>query len=152
MMGKINSKIAFIQKRCKNYSNISAEGLMYGIANIMAMRPEFLAVLLKQDDYEDREMFAIERRKASVIIRKAKLNLDLIKNGSSLVLPFFKGSEDSPFYRGITKLEEPVYFHTIVSYVIELFGMFGMDKEPVDWRKLGGLALAIVGIAVFQWE
>lgn len=119
MMGKINSKIAFIQKRCKNYSNISAEGLMYGIANIMAMRPEFLAVLLKQDDYEDREMFAIERRKASVIIRKAKLNLDLIKNGSSLVLPFFKGSEDSPFYRGLTKLEEPVYFHTIVSYVID---------------------------------
>ena len=40
----------------------------------------------------------------------------------------------------------------IVSYVIELFGMFGMEKEPIDWRKLGGLALAIVGIAVFQWE
>ncbi len=40
----------------------------------------------------------------------------------------------------------------IVSYVIELFGMFGMDKEPVDWRKLGGLALAIAGIAIFQWE
>lgn len=40
----------------------------------------------------------------------------------------------------------------IVSYVIELFGMFGMDKEPVDWRKLGGLALAIAGIGIFQWE
>ena len=40
----------------------------------------------------------------------------------------------------------------IVSYVIELFGMFGMEKEPIDWRKLGGLALAIVGIAIFQWE
>ena len=25
-----------------------------------------------------------------------------------------------------------------VSYVIELFGLFGMDKEPFSWRKLGG--------------
>ena len=39
-----------------------------------------------------------------------------------------------------------------VSYVIELFGMFGMDKEPFDWRKLGGLVLAVIGITIFQWE
>lgn len=39
-----------------------------------------------------------------------------------------------------------------VSYVIQLFGMFGMEKEPFSWRKLGGLVLAVVGIAVFQWE
>ena len=39
-----------------------------------------------------------------------------------------------------------------VSYVIELFGLFGMDREPFDWRKLGGLVLAIAGIAIFQWE
>lgn len=39
-----------------------------------------------------------------------------------------------------------------VSYLIELFGLFGMDKAPLDWRKLGGLLLAVIGIAVFQWE
>lgn len=39
-----------------------------------------------------------------------------------------------------------------VSYLIELFGLFGMDKAPLDWRKLGGLALAVIGIAIFQWE
>ena len=39
-----------------------------------------------------------------------------------------------------------------VSYIIELFGMFGMEKEPFDWRKLGGLVLAVIGIAIFQWE
>ena len=39
-----------------------------------------------------------------------------------------------------------------VSYVIEMFGMFGMDKEPFDWRKLGGLVLAVIGITIFQWE
>lgn len=27
-----------------------------------------------------------------------------------------------------------------VAYVIELFGMFGVEKEPLEWRKLGGLA------------
>lgn len=40
----------------------------------------------------------------------------------------------------------------IVSYVIELFGMFGVDKGEWEWRKIGGLALALIGIAIFQWE
>ena len=39
-----------------------------------------------------------------------------------------------------------------VSYLIELFGLFGMEREPFDWRKLGGLVLAVAGIAIFQWE
>ena len=39
-----------------------------------------------------------------------------------------------------------------VSYLIELFGLFGMEREPFDWRKLGGLLLAVVGIVIFQWE
>lgn len=39
-----------------------------------------------------------------------------------------------------------------VSYVIELMGLFGMDKEPFEWRKLGGLVLALIGIAIFQWK
>ncbi len=39
-----------------------------------------------------------------------------------------------------------------VAYVIELLGLFGVEKQPFDWRKAGGLALALVGIAVFQWE
>lgn len=39
-----------------------------------------------------------------------------------------------------------------VSYLIQLFGLFGTDETPFSWRKLGGLALAVIGIAVFQWE
>ena len=27
-----------------------------------------------------------------------------------------------------------------------------MDREPFSWRKAGGLLLAVVGIAVFQWK
>lgn len=39
-----------------------------------------------------------------------------------------------------------------VAYIIQLLGLFGMDREPFEWRKLGGLILAVIGIAVFQWE
>ena len=39
-----------------------------------------------------------------------------------------------------------------VSYLVELFGLFGMDKEPFEWKKLIGLAAAIIGIVIFQWE
>lgn len=40
----------------------------------------------------------------------------------------------------------------IVAYMIELFGMFGVDKQPFDWRKAIGMAVAIVGVIVFKWE
>jgi len=39
-----------------------------------------------------------------------------------------------------------------VAYLIQLFGLFGMDREPFSWRKAGGLLLAVAGIAVFQWK
>ena len=39
-----------------------------------------------------------------------------------------------------------------VAYCIELLGLFGMEKAPLDWRRVGGLALAIIGVAIFQWE
>ena len=39
-----------------------------------------------------------------------------------------------------------------VAYLTELFGLFGMEKAPWDWVKAGGLVLALVGIAIFQWE
>ncbi len=40
----------------------------------------------------------------------------------------------------------------IVSYLIELFGLFGMDKEPFEWRKLIGMGIAVAGIFIFQWK
>lgn len=40
----------------------------------------------------------------------------------------------------------------IVAYVIELFGLFGVDKEPLEWRKVIGMAIALIGVAIFQWK
>ena len=39
-----------------------------------------------------------------------------------------------------------------VSYLIELLGLFGVDKEPFVWRKVLGLAATLIGILIFQWE
>lgn len=39
----------------------------------------------------------------------------------------------------------------IVAYVIELFGMFGVDKQPFEWRKAIGMLISIVGIVIFKW-
>lgn len=40
----------------------------------------------------------------------------------------------------------------VTSYVIELFGMFGQEKVPFQWRKVIGLALIIAGIFTFKWK
>lgn len=40
----------------------------------------------------------------------------------------------------------------IVSYVIELFGMFGVEKVEFEWRKAIGMVVAIVGVVLFKWE
>lgn len=39
-----------------------------------------------------------------------------------------------------------------VAYVIELFGWFGVEKQPWEWRKAIGMAVAIVGIVIFKWK
>lgn len=40
----------------------------------------------------------------------------------------------------------------IVAYMIELFGVFGCEKVPFEWRKLIGVCLILVGIVTFKWK
>lgn len=40
----------------------------------------------------------------------------------------------------------------IIAYVIELLGLFGVEKEPLEWRKVIGMAIALIGVAIFQWK
>lgn len=40
----------------------------------------------------------------------------------------------------------------IVAYVIELLGLFGMEKQPLEWRKVVGMLIAIGGVVLFKWE
>ena len=39
-----------------------------------------------------------------------------------------------------------------VAYVIELFGMFGVDRQPFERRKIMGMLIAIAGIVIFKWQ
>lgn len=40
----------------------------------------------------------------------------------------------------------------LVAYLIELFGLFGVEKQPFSWRKVIGTLLAAGGIILFKWE
>ena len=40
----------------------------------------------------------------------------------------------------------------IVAYAIELMGLFGVEKADFEWRKVIGMAVAIVGVILFKWE
>ena len=40
----------------------------------------------------------------------------------------------------------------LVAYLIELFGMFGVEKAGWEWRKAIGMAVAIAGIVIFKWK
>mgnify|MGYP001041316688 FL=1 len=38
-----------------------------------------------------------------------------------------------------------------VAYLIELFGLFGVEKQPLELRKMVGMGVAIAGIIIFKW-
>ena len=40
----------------------------------------------------------------------------------------------------------------IVAYVIELLGLFGTEKQPLEWRKVIGMGIAIAGVVIFKWK
>lgn len=38
------------------------------------------------------------------------------------------------------------------AYLIELFGMFGVEKSSFQWTKLIGALIMVIGILVFKWK
>lgn len=40
----------------------------------------------------------------------------------------------------------------VIAYLIELFGLFGVDRQPFSWRKAIGALIAIGGFVLFKWE
>lgn len=40
----------------------------------------------------------------------------------------------------------------VIAYLIELFGLFGMEKVSFEWRKVIGLIITVIGIITFKWE
>lgn len=40
----------------------------------------------------------------------------------------------------------------ISAYLIEVFGFFGVEKQPFSWQKVLGMAVTISGIILFKWK
>lgn len=40
----------------------------------------------------------------------------------------------------------------LVAYMIELLGLFGVEKQPWEMKKAIGILLAIAGIILFKWR
>lgn len=40
----------------------------------------------------------------------------------------------------------------IVAYLIELSGLFGVERVEFDWKRLAGMLIAIIGVVIFKWE
>ena len=44
-----------------------------------------------------------------------------------------------------------VTLQLIVAYLIEVFGLFGVEKVAFEWRRMIGLGVIIAGIVTFKW-
>ncbi len=40
----------------------------------------------------------------------------------------------------------------LASYIIEVFGLFGVDRQPLEWKKILGVGIALIGVVIFQWD
>ena len=40
----------------------------------------------------------------------------------------------------------------IVAYGIELLGLFQVERQPLEWRKVLGMMIAISGVVLFKWK
>lgn len=40
----------------------------------------------------------------------------------------------------------------LIAYLIEVFGLFGVEKVSFEWRRLLGMGICIGGIILFKWE
>ena len=45
-----------------------------------------------------------------------------------------------------------VISQVLVGYLVELFGLFGVEKADFSWTKLFGIIVAIGGLILFKWE
>ncbi len=45
-----------------------------------------------------------------------------------------------------------VISQVLVGYLVELFGLFGVEKAEFSWTKLFGIMIAIAGLILFKWE
>lgn len=69
--------------------------------------------------------------------------------GAGITFTVIKGMESLGPAKAVMLI---VIAQLIIAYLIELFGMFGVDKQDFEWRKAIGMAIVIIGVVVFKWK
>ena len=69
--------------------------------------------------------------------------------GAGITYTVIKGMEQLGPAKAVMLI---VIAQLIVAYLIELFGLFGVEKQPLEIRKVIGMAIAIVGVVIFKWK
>lgn len=39
----------------------------------------------------------------------------------------------------------------VLAYLIEVFGLFGVERQPFEWKRILGVCAMIAGILIFKW-
>ena len=40
----------------------------------------------------------------------------------------------------------------VVSYLVEVLGIFGVEKQGLEWKRLVGILIMAAGVVLFKWE
>lgn len=40
----------------------------------------------------------------------------------------------------------------MIAYLIEIFGLFGVEKQSFEWQKVLGIFITLAGIVLFKWK
>lgn len=40
----------------------------------------------------------------------------------------------------------------VISYLVEVLGIFGVEKQGLEWKKLVGILIMAAGVVLFKWE
>ncbi|MDE7431751.1 MAG: DMT family transporter [Lachnospiraceae bacterium] len=69
--------------------------------------------------------------------------------GTAITYTVIKSMEDLGPAKSVMII---VVSQVAAAYLIELFGLFGVERVEFDMKKLVGLLLAVGGIILFKWE
>ena len=111
--------IDLIQKQCGGGTNASPEEMMYGLALVLTMQPSDRNILLKSELPHLEDKIDAEIAAANDLIEHTGMDLMLLKNTGSLLLPFYMGVEPSAFGMELLFADEMALLSEIAGLILK---------------------------------
>lgn len=121
-----NCIIRMIRSQYEDTSNVSPVAMMYGIAQMLTMESSDLMQLINRENIAEKAKFFDDFSEAKEHVERIGLDLELIKQGTALILPFCHDNEDSGFYKALCRVTEGEGVQAIVSCVL-----FSLDEDYI---------------------